>query len=145
MVERGVVECLGCAQYKLVSDYSKVRASGVTRPYCKTCNAERVRLGHYNVTKEFLDLLLRFQKGRCAVCGVVDSGDKAMHIDHDHACCPGRRSCGECVRGLVCNNCNVQALGWYEALPPELRTFELLNAYLTHPPAMRLRAELCSG
>ncbi|MGP4045168.1 hypothetical protein [Streptomyces sp. 2A115] len=51
---------------------------------------------------------------------------------------------GDCVRGLVCNNCNPHGLAWYEALPPELRTLELLNNYLTDPPAMRLRAELVS-
>jgi hypothetical protein len=26
--------------------------------------------------------------------------------DHDHECCPGRRSCGHCVRGVVCATCN---------------------------------------
>lgn len=27
-------------------------------------------------------------------------------IDHDHRCCPGERSCGQCVRGIVCRACN---------------------------------------
>lgn len=27
-------------------------------------------------------------------------------VDHDHACCPGERSCGVCVRGFLCGNCN---------------------------------------
>ena len=36
----------------------------------------------------------------------------------------------------------MHGLGWYEALPPGLRTFDLLNEYLADPPAKRLRAEL---
>lgn len=29
-----------------------------------------------------------------------------LAVDHDHRCCPGATSCGACVRGLVCNQCN---------------------------------------
>lgn len=142
MVERGIVECLGCGEDKPLAEYSILNASGAPRPYCRPCNAERVRLGQYNVTRGFVDQLLRLQQGSCAVCARAHTGGRAMDIDHDHGCCPGPGSCGDCVRGLVCNNCNLHGLGWYEALPPELRTFDLLNEYLADPPAKRLRAEL---
>jgi transposase-like protein len=142
MMERGFVECLACGDSKPLSEFSALDASGTPRPYCKPCNAERVRLNKYKVTKEFIDLLSGFQQGSCAVCNRAHAGGRAMDIDHDHSCCPGRGSCGDCVRGLVCNDCNMHGLAWYEALPSGLRTFELLNRYLADPPAKRLRAEL---
>lgn len=66
----------------------------------------------YGITPERYDLLLQQQGGVCAIC--KRPRQTRLHVDHDHACCPGRRSCGECVRGLLCGSCN-RALGWFES------------------------------
>jgi hypothetical protein len=49
----------------------------------------------------------------CAACPDKLNFDisRGIHIDHDHNCCPGNRSCGKCVRGVVCMACNI-AIGW---------------------------------
>lgn len=72
----------------------------------------RIRLADYQ-------RMLEHQGGACAACGVVPEyshgfGGRAFVIDHDHRCCKGtrriKRICGKCVRGLLCNQCNI-ALG----------------------------------
>lgn len=40
----------------------------------------------------------------CEICG--DKPEANLHVDHNHKCCPGPKSCGQCVRGIVCNRCN---------------------------------------
>lgn len=62
----------------------------------------------YNLELAEYQDLVELQGGRCAVCGTVPS--TPLCVDHDHSCCPGYVSCGECVRGLLCGWCN-RALG----------------------------------
>lgn len=64
---------------------------------------------------------LQEQNGGCAVCRSKDPGHKNKYfsIDHDHACCLGKRSCGKCVRGLLCYYCNI-GQGYYKDSPPLL-------------------------
>lgn len=57
-------------------------------------------------------LLYEEQKGICPPClEIAPSLDEMLQnefwpIDHDHACCPLRPTCGMCVRGIVCRTCN---------------------------------------
>jgi len=56
-----------------------------------------------NYTLTVLQLRLLLAEGCYAPgCGVLGDGKTGLHIDHDHACCPGKRSCGKCVRGALC-------------------------------------------
>lgn len=87
---------------------------------------EEVRLDRYlrhkfNITYVQYMIVLESQDGVCAICKrpetVVKNGDKvvALSVDHNHACCPGPRSCGKtgCVRRLLCGFCNL-AIGAIE-------------------------------
>lgn len=58
----------------------------------------------YNLTDKELDELESIEA--CEACGKHAS----LYVDHDHACCPGQRTCGKCIRGMICQGCNT-ALG----------------------------------
>lgn len=61
----------------------------------------------YNLTVEEWDSMLAAQGGGCAICHTTEPGGSGrFHVDHSQECCPGRNSCGKCVRGLLCAPCN---------------------------------------
>ena len=65
-------------------------------------------MARYKMTKQEYDTLLISQGGGCSMCGLTpELNGQALSVDHDHSCCPGRNSCGNCVRGLLCSNHNL--------------------------------------
>lgn len=70
----------------------------------------RYNYSQHNMTIEQWEARLESQGGVCAGCGGPNRAERNLHIDHDHACCPGTYSCGRCIRGLLCSQCNT-ALG----------------------------------
>lgn len=63
---------------------------------------------NYNLTAEQFDQMVKDQEGKCAGC--QRPFPSTPQVDHDHRCCPQYGSCGNCIRGLLCVNCNT-ALG----------------------------------
>lgn len=91
-------------------EYSvKLSRSGVCRRCSGTCK-------RFSLTPNRLIEL--FTDAKCANpgCGATDN----LHIDHDHSCCPQKGSCGKCVRGLLCRDCNV-SLGSLHEDPRRIR------------------------
>lgn len=79
----------------------------------------------YSVTLEHWNALWRMQGGVCAICGghevsLYRGVLRSLSIDHDHTCCPGTPTCGQCTRGLLCMRCN-RALGLFQENPELLR------------------------
>lgn len=66
----------------------------------------------FGLTLDDYNQMLEDQGGLCANpgCFNVPLVDRRFDVDHDHACCSGKKSCGKCVRGLLCHSCNL-ALG----------------------------------
>jgi hypothetical protein len=59
----------------------------------------------YGITPEQYNILFDKQQGKCSIC-IKQQPQRKLSVDHDHRCCKGRRSCGKCIRGLLCVRCN---------------------------------------
>lgn len=97
--------CRACAAAK--NSYSRSAVKERSRRWReKNPNYHRDR--RYNLGRGRFEEMLAAQGGVCAICGTDEPGGRgAFHVDHDHACCDGPRSCGDCVRGLLCTLCNM--------------------------------------
>jgi hypothetical protein len=70
------------------------------------------KLRKHGLTEERYKGLLKKQKDLCACCGEKPVAKTkhcldGFHVDHDHSCCSGKISCGNCIRGLLCFRCNL--------------------------------------
>jgi len=117
--------CNKCETNKPIEEFvrSKQTKDGY-KGYCKKCHAndrrnwnrqypEKLReqrlKRQYGIDQGDYESLLVAQGGKCAVCGINDSGQKgSWSIDHCHKT--------GIVRGLLCNNCN-NGLGRFKDNP----------------------------
>lgn len=78
-------------------------------PMCRTCRQHNSRKSLYGISPEEYQTLLDGQGNACVICRTSFEGmsTKGIHVDHDHSCCPGGRTCGKCVRGVLCSRCNL--------------------------------------
>lgn len=83
---------------------------GKSRQHCQPCHN---LLSRHGITLVEARKLWAEQGTCCANCEkegpVVYYPSHDWPIDHDHSCCPGR-GCGNCVRGIVCHQCNTGPL-----------------------------------
>ncbi len=64
------------------------------------------KLKRKGLNPESYEALIIKQNGCCALCKKPFTKENKTCIDHDHACCPGKTSCGKCIRSLLHMKCN---------------------------------------
>jgi len=113
-----------------VSNGDNIRA---TARACHALNPDKARAeglkSKFGVTLANYQEMFDHQNGLCAVCEqpettMLGGKIKWLAVDHDHECCPSRKSCGKCVRRLLCGKCNV-GLGNFNDNPALLRAAAL--------------------
>ena len=83
------------------------------RKECRECSKGIKLMSRYTMTQTEYDQKLKDQNNRCLICQKPESELGTLAQDHDHNCCPGPKSCGRCLRDLLCGFCN-RALGAFE-------------------------------
>jgi hypothetical protein len=143
---QGMKFCTRCLKNLPVEQFSKRLASpdGLSN-YCKSCVAkyystysrsekskavvrEQHLIRNYGITQKQYDAMLERQGGSCAMCDRPQSElMRNLAVDHDHSCCSGKKSCGKCVRGLLCPACNT----FLRKVESGKVSMERLNAYVS--------------
>lgn len=110
--------CRECGEVKPVGDFYLTNKGRTPASICKPCNAivhkrwgdknrlRRNEIARYSQIKKKYGIdaatyKMMYANG-CEVCGGFDG----LAVDHDHNCCPGKITCGKCVRGVLCRRHN---------------------------------------
>lgn len=83
----------------------------------------------YKMTPEQYEERLAAQGGVCKICKKPSTNKRKtgvvfrLAIDHDHNCCPGNKTCGECTKGLLCLSCN-NKIEWHRKYADSIHAYE---------------------
>lgn len=143
----GHKKCSNCKQFIPEAEFSRRDGSSDGLQHqCNLCT----NLLRYGLNRNKLSTLLERQGFQCANPGCDtaievwarasgenrrrprrSNGISVACVDHDHSCCPGEGSCGNCVRGLLCWYCNAAA----GMLSDEPKRLIGLADYISQAPA----------
>lgn len=111
----GRKRCCVCEQWLDQGQFGPAgRTADKLSPHCKPCGNVLRRMRSFGLSAKRFKEMIALQGNSCAICRrTFDDINIKVCVDHDHACCAVAQTCGMCIRGLLCNNCN-SSLGWFK-------------------------------
>jgi hypothetical protein len=130
--ESGNKQCRRCDLWLPTTAFSanRARPDSLTA-YCRRCERDKALIHNYGISVDQHEAMLTSQGGGCAICGGQTKDGRPFFVDHDHACCPGQRTCGKCIRGLLCGDCNL-GIGYFD---DDVARMEMAISYLRRSTA----------
>lgn len=122
-MEEGSKDCYLCERSLKLTDFHSKRRE------CKDCSKSIKLTYRYGITMEDYQVLLEEQNGVCAICQRSPEEAGVLAVDHDHRCCPTEKTCGKCIRGLICTCCNVSIGRFNDDVERLVRAAEYLKSY----------------
>lgn len=107
---RGRKQCGRCAQWRNVREFRPaVSSQDGLQSWCSPCSSDYMIIARYGFDRSTVERML-VEQGGCAICRTevprAVGFRNGWHVDHDHKCCPGDRTCGKCIRAILCADCN---------------------------------------
>ena len=103
----GFLWCSNCKEEKPFADFDRSQNDGYRKVgRCTPCGNRARQAIRHGMSLQFLTDLENQQNNCCAICKLPEPKPWRLSVDHDHSCCPGKSSCGKCVRGLLCDTHN---------------------------------------
>ncbi len=100
-MEEGFKLCYLCERTLSLTEFHSKRRE------CKDCSKGLKLFYRYGITMQEYQELLESQDGVCEICQRSPEEVGVLAVDHDHRCCPTEKTCGKCLRSLLCTDCNV--------------------------------------
>lgn len=132
-------ECKHTRRKERFANHQKSLEDGTYESWFRKDQIARLK-NRFNITVEQYEYLLSQQNNVCFICEQPETRKSGhtgkpmnLAVDHDRQCCPTNKSCGKCIRGLLCTDCNT-SLGKLECKLKVMEKLPWLAEYSTRRP-----------
>lgn len=134
--DQGRKLCRGCDSWLELDRFNKNQSNlDGLMGRCRSCVHLSYVKRTYGITRAQYKAMRDAQGGGCAICGQANPDGRVLVVDHDHGCCPTQKTCGNCVRGLLCTACNMYLGGLGEDIDRLAAMIAYLKSAQTGPSA----------